>query len=1015
MISKRKQKVRILYLAVILTGLFLNVIIFNQNGDQNNYTTDKNYNENSNIIYQENDVKTQGIVEDSFTEEWLDNGNFAAGTDPWYNTTEGDDRDVFADYSNEAANYIINGSSGRLEISDPLDDTDWDLHRKPNNNVLPITSIINSAGCYVSHLWDEDVDQTLNTPSAQWTRTITTPVNMSDYIITSASLEAIYNATVVVSPWWNGGIDREGDTGLDDYSNGDYAEFYILIEDVEGQFDPFRVAIDNTANYDLGQDLGPIPTISDTALVPVPESVLISYLETVLSVNASNFNITLGIDIYCEDNEFGVDRDNFQELIFRSVNFTMTFEKKMDQKTTLSWNQIGNEIPSGANVDIQEARLKFDYQINETWSSIISPNSEIKIVINGTDHSESIGLDDIPILKQQAVFDVTNLVQIVGTGVNISLSLRLFLAEDFGLDRNFNITIDNVSFNITYTVSTVESPTELEIYLNGIDKTLDKSINIAWRETVNITVTFKNESSGNPILGAIVDLNGTGISEILNPSGDGNYSVVINTTNFKMGNNYLTLEASKRYYEKQSIVIKIVVIDRPASLEVRLNDTLSSTFDFYYISIVETLNITVWYKDFVTNTTIDSPQMELIGLATPTPLSHHPLYDQYNITLNASDLGTGANFLTVSAQKENYTLLYEDLTVIVTETASKLNLFLNGTQPANNKIVVNIWEIINVTATFTDFFDNHLSGADIYLLNDLGDLNPHPVFDQYYIVLNASEMDQGITIITLFAEKTGFEPQFITFYIEVVEMETNLELWLNSVNKTSSASIELPITSSLNITVKYTDNNTNHVIDANVRLTGEGLNETLIENFALKQYWIVISTNQLSLGTKILSIVSQKPNFKIIAKDMAIEIRKIRTDVDTEDGEEKIEIRPGESVTIKIELTNLDFGGKIKGADVTYDSKLGDGDLDEKDDGIYEFTLDDVPEGTYIIEISVFKEGGQYEFKDFKITLTVKRPAEENLLFLILLIVAMIVSVALAGYLIAYQRILKYPKPVRKV
>ncbi len=276
-------------------------------------------------------------------------------------------------------------------------------------------------------------------------------------------------------------------------------------------------------------------------------------------------------------------------------------------------------------------------------------------------------------------------------------------------------------------------------------------------------------------------------------------------------------------------------------------------------------------------------------------------------------------------------------------------------------------------------------------------------------------MDQGITIITLFAEKTGFEPQFITFYIEVIEMETNLELWLNSVNKTSSASIELPITSSLNITVKYTDNNTNHVTLADVQLTGEGLNETLIENFALKQYSIVINTNQLSLGTKILSIVSQKQNFQIIAKDMAIELRKIRTDVDTEDGEEKIEIRPGESVTIKIELTNLDFGGKIKGADVTYDSKLEDGDLDEEDDGIYEFTLEDVPEGTYIIEISVFKEGGEYEFKDFKITLTVKRPAEENLLFLILFIVAVVVSVSLAGYLIAYQRILKYPKPVRKV
>ena len=567
MISKKNQKVRILYLTVILTGLLLNVFMFNLNGDQNNYVNNKNYNENRNIIYQEKDVKTQGIVEDSFTEEWLDNGNFTAGTDPWYNTTEGDDTDVYADYSNEAANYIINGSSGRLEISDPLSDADWDLHRKPNNNVLPNTAVINSEGCYVSHLWDEGVDQTLNTPSAQWTQTITTPVNMSDYIITSASLEAFYNATVVVSPHDTGGIDRLGDSGLDDYSNGDYAEFYILIEDIEGQFDPFRVAIDNTANYDLGQDSGPsVPTISDTGLISVPESVLISYLETVLSVNASNFNITLGIDIYCEDNEYGVDEDNFQELIFRSVNFTMTFEKEMDQLTSLSWNQIGNEIPTGANVDIQEARLIFDYQINDTWPSAVSPNSEIRIVINGTEHTESIRLDDITTSYQEANFDVTNLVQIVGTGVNISLSIKLLLADDFGLDRKFNITIDNVSFNITYTVSTPESPTELNIYLNEVDKTLDKTIDVAWRETVNITITYKN-ISGDPIIDAVVDINGTGISEILNPSGTGNYSIVINSTDLAFGNNYLTIHAERRYFESITDTIKITVVDRPTSIE----------------------------------------------------------------------------------------------------------------------------------------------------------------------------------------------------------------------------------------------------------------------------------------------------------------------------------------------------------------------------------------------------------------------------------------------------------------
>ena len=114
--------------------------------------------------------------------------------------------------------------------------------------ILPDTSVINSAGCYVYHLWDENVNQTRNRPSVHWKRVISMPVNMSDYIITSASLEVIFNASVSVSPHAGagGGIDRLGDVGLDRYSSGDSADFYAFLNDEEDSLLPIPIATNNT-------------------------------------------------------------------------------------------------------------------------------------------------------------------------------------------------------------------------------------------------------------------------------------------------------------------------------------------------------------------------------------------------------------------------------------------------------------------------------------------------------------------------------------------------------------------------------------------------------------------------------------------------------------------------------------------------------------------------------------------------------------------------------------------------
>jgi hypothetical protein len=409
-----------------------------------------NFDPNYHITRESDFQNIQTSAEVPYTRQWLDNRFFDDDTE-WIASEGGDGSDVDALISEGAGNYLIQGDAGTTRIDGPLSDADWTANINPDLPILPDRYEINSSGCHVSHLWHENINQTRNRPSVRWQQTINMPVDMRDYIITSASLEANFNATVTVSPWNNGGIDREGDTGLDAYSTGDYTEFYILLSDVEETFPAVQVAYNHTG--ELGRDSPALGSYSDTPLDVVPEDVLSSVLSSILETDGYNFIITLGIDIYCEDNELGVDIDRWNSLIIRSFNLTFSYEKRIDQYTSVSWEQAGDQI-TGNNTQITNALLNFEFKINTSWPSTISPNSEIRVFINDKQLTETIRLSRAENTLQEAFPGRIDVTSFILKDIEITLKIQVFIADEFGLSEEITISIDNVYFRISYIVFT---------------------------------------------------------------------------------------------------------------------------------------------------------------------------------------------------------------------------------------------------------------------------------------------------------------------------------------------------------------------------------------------------------------------------------------------------------------------------------------------------------------------------------------------------------------------------------
>jgi len=416
------------------------------------------------LQYSETDkrLKSSSIVPGR--RQWLDNPTFTGTIDPWVPNIEGDITDVSTSYTADQANLEIIGDRRTFStINGTPQEEHWDNVTNPFFPALPDFYEIDEYGCEVNHTWIDPNDP-IQAPSIHWERIVNMSVDMSDYQITEASISAVFNASVTTSPGGAGspndfyGVDSRNDVVP---QSGDYdtARFYVLLSDLADS-EIYEVAWYQTV--DLGQDFPEISNITDSFMNVVVEEALIFYLTSLFDRNNYQFKITLGIRIKCIDN-FNYDRDRWDSLRIKSCNLSFTYEKKINQFTSLSWNQEGNEI-SGDNVYITGANLTFKYKINQDWPEALSPNSEIRILLNNNSHSETINLNLATTDFQEAKSEGFNVGYLILKDVNITLSIQLYLADEFIFNDTIMVSIDDVYLDISYITVYDDFLSEPEIF-----------------------------------------------------------------------------------------------------------------------------------------------------------------------------------------------------------------------------------------------------------------------------------------------------------------------------------------------------------------------------------------------------------------------------------------------------------------------------------------------------------------------------------------------------------------------
>ncbi|MFX0009652.1 MAG: hypothetical protein ACFE9R_05005 [Candidatus Hermodarchaeota archaeon] len=391
--------------------------------------------------------------------------------DPWienhpksglYTILAGDLSDVEASTSLNQANVKVIGDTRTKEVLlNSATQSNWNEFILDESEVVPQRASvpyygIDDNGAWCSHWWweGESGGQPKNTPEMHWRTNVSMPVDMSDYNITSVSFNAVINASV------DRNIDVEGDTyarwspsqaSIDQYQEFDSVQFYVYISDLDvNELSLYPIAKNKTVY--LGSDTlplydieGNIGTFGNQAIIDAINNVL------ALDPGHNNFTIILGIYIYCEDNLSSTDRDYWDDLRFKSLNLTFTYEKKINQFTSGSWAQDLEEV-KGSNVRITGANLNFEYKIDQNWTGA-SQNSRFLVKINDRVFDPALYFinyvyDTEFTEARSGGFDIT---EIMIPYENFTLSIQVYLAEDFGLSNNITISITNVNLLISWT------------------------------------------------------------------------------------------------------------------------------------------------------------------------------------------------------------------------------------------------------------------------------------------------------------------------------------------------------------------------------------------------------------------------------------------------------------------------------------------------------------------------------------------------------------------------------------
>lgn len=385
----------------------------------------------------------------------------------------------------------------------------------------------------------------------------------------------------------------------------------------------------------------------------------------------------------------------------------------------------------------------------------------------------------------------------------------------------------------------------------------------------------------------------------------------------------------------------------------------------------------------------------------------NPVSDGFDIKLFTSGLLVDYYSVLIKLEKAGFEVAFESVTIIIIEQEVNLTVSINSEELTTNSLIDSYFQqAINISARVYAVFDEEfLSGGLITLMSNNYQKNFTELPSTYFstsLILDGANFNSGINNIFLRFEQANYTTKIFPFQLFIRAQNVNLSTQINYREIHDGYLYQQSFNQGFHLSCRaFADIEGVFLSGGKITFINGEYEVELYEN---ADYWfnqtILISTSTFSIGPNYAYLEFQQNNYSTTIFAFQVFVNQLEIDVDILGFEGFISGTPGETVLIRLNLTELGSSNYIENATVFYSWIFGVGYFDYVGSGIYELELR-LPTGfggNYDCELIITKEGIMYKTKEFTFIIDINQVEGPNI-FIWILIFSLIAITGILGVL----------------
>ncbi len=660
-------------------------------------------------------------------------------------------------------------------------------------------------------------------------------------------------------------------------------------------------------------------------------------------------------------------------------------------------------------------RIQSDYNIE------LHANSTIKFRYHSFLDGEGIDGANVGVnISNPDLYSIENL---LGGYYNIEFDTSF--TDNLGIIQlNFNFSAPSFEPQMhIYQFEIVEQSVNITAYVDNVEIQQNSIIELTYMEEINISTQARALIDDDLLMGGNFTWKINTYEQTLNEYSNFwyNTSIQINPSIFSPGLNLIGIQFEMEKYKTDIFYFQLLVYEQPVNLSVFINSQQIS--EDQLIEVMFKQNITISVRAYG-NIDLNYINEASISWKSVSYVKNFIEYgaNWYNLSLifSTTNFSSGINTVSIKFQKQNYTTTYFSFQLLVREQLTQLNVSINNQSILENALIeIMFRENITIAAQVYAMGEGiFLSGGNITLIGEMFNFNvgenpSYPTWFTTVIIVDGAYFDLGINTVSIKFEQANYTDAYFSFQFFITAETVNLSLYVNSQEIVANSLIEITYYDGFSLSLRVLANVEKLFLDGGSAIFVVG---SCIHDFIqYANHWYNISVlcnySHFDLGINSVYVRFMHPNYTSTTFYFQLLVNQIEMKVNTIDFQDSIESLPGESLVIRINLTEIISAKYIENATISYSWEFGLGNFEERGNGIYECELE-IPDnihGSFKVSLIISTENVLYKATQISFLLVISEPEfPVFIIWIIILISAAIISalgvLSLRSYVILPRR-----------